>query len=226
MVVGYISAEANIKIGDTTVHTESKMSKGLRLFLFVFVPLIVIGGTYFWYQNQQSKKPLNVKVLVDNTTPNPELSEPEGTLTLTYGGTPMVKEGVTTETLFENIPSNYKDEIFRLKYEASGFEGIDTSFKYAKSMTLPVRRTNELGVINGYVYEEGTDPLETIQGVKVSTSCCEAYTDASGKFNLKIPFEHQLKKQRLEFFKEGYHQKSTTEPVIAGVDIQTYLLKK
>ena len=80
--------------------------------------------------------------------------------------------------------------------------------------------------LKGYVYEEGTDPLEGLEGVKVSTTCCSALTGASGAFKLFIPFEHQREEQRLELFKEGYHQKSTTEPVIKRVDIQTYLLKK
>jgi hypothetical protein len=221
-----ISAGGDVQIGDKTIHTESKMSKNLRLMLFVFVPIVVIGGTYFWYTSKESAKPLDLKVLIDNTTPNAELPEPYGEVTLTFGGTPMTRQSVGTEAMFENIPSNFKSDIFRLQYNAQGYASIDTSFKYAKSITIPVKRNSDLALIKGYVYQEGTDPLVGLENVRVSISCCSTTTDASGKFNLDIPFEHQLKKQRLELFKDGFHQKSTTEPVIAGIDIQTYLSKR
>ena len=52
VVIGNITTSGgNLSIGDTT-HTESKASKRLRQFLFLFVPFLAIGGAYFWYQNQ------------------------------------------------------------------------------------------------------------------------------------------------------------------------------
>ena len=126
VVVGSnISARGDVHIGD---RTESKTSRGLRLFLFLFVSILAIGDALFWYQYQEMQRPLNLKISIENLTPNPALPEPSGVLTLTYGGKPEQKEQVSTEANFEKIPANFKKEKFRLQFAAEGFVKIDTSF--------------------------------------------------------------------------------------------------
>lgn len=221
-----ISAGRDIQIGDTTIQTESRTSKRLRLFLFLFVPVLAIGGAYLWYQNEVMKQPLNLKVLIENQTPNPELPVQVGSLNLIYGGEINTQTSISTNAIFENIPPGLKKEPFRLQYEADGFVKIDTIFDYVESINIPVKRNDDLALLQGYVYEEGTDPLEGVEGVSASIGCCSVLTDASGKFNIKIPFDQQREKHRLELFKEGFHQKSTWEPVIKGNVIHTYITKK
>jgi hypothetical protein len=216
----------DVHIGDVKTYSESKQSKRLRLFLFVFVPLIVVISSILYYQLKVMSKPLNMKVLLENKTPNDNLPDQSGSLTIIYGGEEHKKQSVTNDAIFENIPSNFKDEEFQLKYEAEGFVPIDTSFNYNEVIKISVRRNDQYSVIQGYVYEENTDPLQGLENVRVTIACCSALTDETGHFRLEIPFEFQLKKQRLEFFKEGFHQKSTIEPVIKNVELQTYLVKR
>lgn len=226
VVVGSTINAKDVHIGDKKIYSESKISKRLRLFLFVFVPLIAITSAIMYYQIQAMSKPLNMKVLIENKDSNPNLPEPIGKLTITYGGEKHSKNSIGTNAIFENIPSNFKDDIFQLKYDVEGFVPIDTSFTYNEVIKITLIRNNDLGVLQGYVYEDGTDPLEGLENVRVSINCCSSLTDTSGHFILDIPQEYQQKKQRLEFFKEGFYQKSTIEPVIKNVEIQTYLIKK
>ena len=128
-------------------------------------------------------------------------------------------ENIKKNHLFRSIPTNFRDASFRIKYEAEGFVKVDTTIPYTKSITLPVYRNDDLALIQGYVYEEGTEPPEGIEGVKVSIPCCSAYSEASGKFKLPVPFEYQRRRQRLKLFKEEFHQRSTTEPIHKGIDI-------
>lgn len=226
LVIDSTITARDVHIGDKNIHSESKNSKRLRVFLFFFVPLLAISGAYFWYQYNKMKRPLVIKVLLENKTPNASLSKPTGSLILTYGGKQNSKTEVSNEALYENIPPNFKNESFRLQYDAIGFTPIDTTFKYKEVVNINISRNDDLGIINGYVFEEGTEPLSGIENVKVSINCCSTFTDGSGSFSLKIPFNYQRKKQRLEFFKEGFHQKSLTEPVIKETKIMTYLIKK
>lgn len=226
VVTGNIQAGANVTIGDQTIHSESKTSKNLRLLLFLIVPLLAIGGAYFWYQNKIGKQPLNFKVLIENKTSIPELPEPNGSLTLFYGSQPHPKNNIHTEAIFENIPSNYEADNLRLQYNAEGFVPIDTTFPFTKSINLLVERNDDLAILQGYIYEEGTDPLVVIEGAKVGITCCSTLTNVEGKFYIKIPLEYQREQQQITISKNGYHQRNETNPIDKNIPIKTYLLKK
>jgi len=221
VVAGNISAGGNVEIGDRTIHTESATSRRLRLFLYLFVPILAIGGAFIWYRLQELRRPFNLKVRVENRTPNPELPEPSGKLTLTYGSNSVPKEAVATEALFEGIPANFKGEKLRLHFSAKGFVPVDTSFFFENEiLVLPVRRNNDLAKITGFISDDSGKPLE---GVKVSISCCSALTDASGNFALDIPFHHQRTSQRLDIFKAGFDAKSIATPVIPDEAVRQML---
>lgn len=218
-----ITSGRDTHIGDTTIHTESDTSKRLRQFLFLFVPLLVIGGAYLWYQYQELKRPLQMRVLIENQTANDQLPEPIGALTLTYGGDPKPLPNVDKKALFDNIPASFKDDIFRLQYEADGFVKIDTSFHYAESIILTVRRNDDLASIKGTIIDEDGAPLQEVQ---VSIDCCNTITTIAGNFLLEIPTEHQRSKQRLTVFKEKYLRKDVTTPVQPGGLVRLVLEKK
>lgn len=217
-----ITASGNVQIGDTNI-TETKTSRIIRIWLFVLLPVLVIGGAWLWYRSVILSQPLTLKVLVDNTSPNPNLPEQLGTLRLTYGGKTEEKRGISTETMFEHIPASFRGEELRLEYKADGFVELDTSFIFTEVIRLSVSRNDDLAVLEGFVYQDGSDPLRGISGVKVSIPCCADETDASGKFHLIIPLEYQHKQQRIDLFHPDYQAKSITEPVIKGVLIRTYL---
>ena len=225
VVTGNIQAGGNITIGDQTINTESTGSKNLRYLMFLLVPLLAIGGAYFWYQNEVGKQPLNFKVLIENKTSIPELPEPKGTLILSYGNQPHPKNNITTEAMFENIPSNFKADNFRLQYQADGFVPIDTSFGFSESLTLLVRRNDDLAILRGRIFEEGKESLMGIEGVKIEIQCCSTLTDTTGKFSLKIPMTHQRSQQKLIISKEGYLQRMITEPIDKNIPIETYISK-
>ncbi|MEM6698639.1 MAG: hypothetical protein AAF599_09610 [Bacteroidota bacterium] len=227
VITGNIHAGGNVNIDSpTTINTESQTSKNLRLFLFVAVPLLAIGGTYFWYQNKIAQQPLNIKVIIENTTPIPELPEPKGTLNLFYGNQPHPKENITTEAIYENIPTNNKGETLRLQYQAEGFVPVDTLFAFTKSIHLRVRRNDDLAFLNGRIIEEGLSPQVGIEGVKITINCCTVKTDSAGYFKFKIPLEHQRPKQQITISKKGYAERNITEPIDKDNPIKTYLSKK
>jgi len=216
LVGSSITAGGNVEIGDRTIHTESPTSRRLRLFLFVFVPLLAIGAAFLWYRVQEMQRPLSLKIRVENQTRNGALPEPSAALSLTYGTKTDPKTSVVTETVFEGIPANFKGETVRLRFEAKGFVGVDTSFllETEAPMNLPVRRNGDLARIVGIITDEAGMPME---GAKVSIiTCCSALTDASGAFLLEIPFAAQRMSQRLDISKTGFVQKSVTTPVMPG----------
>lgn len=224
VIVGsIITAGRDVQIGNSTTITESKTSRNLRLLLFFLVPLLTIGGVYFWYQYQVIQQPLQVKVIIKNTTPNIALPAPKGSLTLMYNGKQVVKREISESALFETIPANNRNKILHLTYQASGFSPIDTSFLYQSAILLSVKRNGDLAQIRGKVSDETGTQLES---VKVTIDCCPAvYTDKTGSFLLSIPFKHQRREQRITLFKEGYKEKSVTDPVIVG-ELYQYFLKK
>lgn len=216
------SGGGNVHIGDHTVHTESDGSKRLRQFLFLLVPILAIGGAYLWFQYQEMQRPLQLSVVVENQSPSNELAGPSGTMTLTYGGEPVVVENVTDKAFFNQIPANFRSDIFRLQYAADGFVNVDTAFNYVESMNLRVRRNDDLASIKGNVIDENGAPLKD---VAVSIDCCNTLTTAAGNFLLDIPANHQRSKQRLTVFKEGYQQKDVSTPVQPGKLVRLVLEK-
>lgn len=219
-----ISAGGNVVIGDTT-HTESKTSRRLRVLLFVVVPLLAIAGAYFWYQYQEMRRPLSLKVRIENQTPNAELPGPSGTLSLTYGQKTEAQSEVGDEAFFEGIPAVIAKEAepVRLTYEPIGFVPVDTTLVIQRDriVVIPVRRNDDLAILEGVMKDEAGRLLE---GVKVSIAgCCSTLTDAMGAFLLKIPFAHQRTQQRLDLSKEEFVPESLSTPVLKGEMVRVAL---
>ena len=221
-----ITAGGDVKIGDTT-YTETKSSRNLRFFLFLFIPVLAIAGAWFWYQNQVLQNPFSLRIALDNQTSAIHLPEPEGVLSLILDEKTEKKRTINQRATFEGIHPKYKEDPVRLQFEAEGFEKIDSSFIPENDLLLlPVKRDDSFALITGSIYLDGSEPLEGLEGVKVAIGCCSDYTDASGEFRIEIPFEHQREEQTLELSKEGFYRQETTEPVIKGVPIKKYLIKK
>lgn len=209
-VVGNIQ-NSTVNIGDTT-HTESKSSRQLRFFLFLFVPLLAIGLAFFGYRYQQMQAPLYLKVQLKNKTPNPELPEPVGTLTFSAGQVNKTKTEVSKAASFDDIPPYLSSQTIHLNYKAKGFIPIDTSLVFpSETLTLALRRNDDFATIQGVIKDEAGQALE---GVNVSIlACCATLTDETGAFSLKIPFDRQKTQQRLELSKTTYKSKSVSTPV-------------
>ncbi len=218
-----ITAGGNVEIGDRTIHTESDTSRRLRLFLYLFVPLLAIGGTFFWFRYQQMQQPLSLNVALDNQTPNPQLPFEGATATLQYGDEsktlPIRQE--QEDANFKGIPANFRDEMVKLRFEAPGFVKIDTSFALSGNhLTLPIRRDDSYARIFGTVKDGQGNPLA---GVKVRVQDLSDTTDAAGVFSLSIPFVKQRKEQRIEAFLQGFVPWDHTSPVVKNEEVSIIL---
>jgi len=217
LVGSSISAGGNVQIGDTTIQTESKISRYLRLFLYLFVPLLALSAAFLWRQMQ----PVALIVTLNNRTPNPELPFQKGSLTLYHGGKPEAKT-IEAEAIFTGIR---RGEKVSLHFMSEGFVPVDTAFVLSEeeSLTLAIRRDDSFAIFAGFISDATTGkPLE---GVKVSIPCCQTVTDAFGRFEFKISPEHQRETQPFQVSKEGYEPKSLTSPVLKR-DLPKILLKK
>lgn len=202
-------------------NQESKPSFYLRLFLLIFVPLLALGFAYLYYQYQILQKPLNLSVKVKNLTPNPKLADPQGTLTLNYGDKSETQEMGKTETIFKGIPPSFWKKKVQLSFKAEGFVSKDTFWILdANTLILPIERNQDLAKIFGYIKDERNQPLE---GAKIRVQNLETNTDATGYFELHIPFDQQRDKQRLSVSKTDYQSKEAQVPVKPDVPVRFIL---
>jgi Effector-associated domain 11 len=216
-----ITAGGNVTIGDT-VHTESKTGRNLRLFLYAFVPILAIGFAFLYNKNIKLKEPLNLTVVVKDATPNRNIPFEKAKVTLMYGDK-TESQMVEKEATFKGIPPNFKDDNATVKVEADGFATLSQTFKLNENtMTIPLSRDNSLGAIIGYIKDEKGAPLAN---ALVSVGDLSASSNAMGYFTLSIPFDKQLKMQRVKVFKQGFKSWDFETPVIQGNPLEIILRK-
>jgi hypothetical protein len=75
---------------------------------------------------------------------------------------------------------------------------------------IGISRDKSLAKIRGIVKNSENMPLEN---VKISLQDLSVLSNAEGKFELNIPFEKQLKKQRISAFKQGFQLWDYESPV-------------
>ena len=217
---GNILASGSVTIGDKTTRS----SKNINYFKFLFIiPILALVGGHFWYQNIKIQMPFNFRVLIKNKTPIPELPEPNGTLTLHIGSETYIRKNITTEAIFANIPSNFRNDNFRLQYQAEGFIPLDTTLSYSNTILLVVERNDDLAFLKGRVIEDPT--VLALEGVRIAIDCCTALTDTEGYYKLEIPLEHQRQIQRVTISKNGYNKKNIMVHIV-NEDSRIYLSKK
>ncbi len=208
IVVGSsISAGGNVTIGDTTTVTESQTSRRLRLFLYLFVPLLALSLAYLWYRVQ----PVTLTVVAEQTRPIPELPFSKGNLVLYHGGKPEPKT-IENEVIFTSIS---RGEHVSLHFDAPGFVRVDTAFEISGNqlVQLPVRRDNSLTHIAGTVKDKNGKPLE---GAQIIVLGITALTDAAGEYALEIPYLQQRREQNIRAVKDGHEGFNKTRTIVAG----------
>lgn len=151
-------------------------------------------------------KPLDIKVNVAEDTEYsiPSLPFESGVVTYSINGNEPVKVPVNrtnTTILIENIPFGDKYKTMHLVLESSGYQTVDTTMKMKKSLTLPLRRDNSLGVIFGNVIDELGTP---VAGATVAVQDIRTTTDETGGFRIDIPMAKQLESQRMTIYKDGF----------------------
>ena len=201
---------------------ESRTSRYLKIFLYVFVPIIAISFAVLYYRYQQMQEPLVFSVALENLTPSKELPFEKGKITLKYGDKTETQE-VEAEAVFKGIPANFRGERVAVQFEAEGFVKTGTAFTLSDNhLFLPIRRDSSLARIFGIVKDEDGNPVADVQ---ISVQDLTARSDAAGRFTLLIPFDRQRKEQRIRAFKPGYQPWDNTSPVIANEEIAIILTR-
>lgn len=157
-------------------------------------------------------KPLDVKVNVaeDPAFAIPSLPFETGSITYSINGNEPVKVPVnrTDKTiLIENISFGDKYKTMHVIFESSGYQTVDTTLEIKKSLTLPLRRDNSLGVIFGNVIDGLGRP---VAGAAVTVQDIKTLTDETGSFRIDIPMKKQMESQRMTICKEGFELWSGT----------------
>lgn len=194
-------------------YQESKTSQYLKIFLYVFVPLLAIALAYFYVGIVFLQQPVNLTVTLKNLTPNKDLPLEKAKITLVYGDKTDSQEAVNQEVTFKGIPANFKGKKLSLKFESAGFVSVDSSIVLKENtLALPIRRDNSLGKIFGLVKDENGKALA---GVKITVQeDVSTLSNEEGRFTLQIPFDKQRKEQTIRAFKEGYKTYSRLEPIV------------
>jgi hypothetical protein len=212
----------NLNIGDTTVHTESKTSRNLRIFWNAFGPILLIAFVFFYYKTQKLSEPLYLTVQIADATPNPNIPFEKAKITLTYGDK-TESQTVEKEAIFKGISPSFRDANVQIVCEAEGFVSVQRVFALSENaVTIPLRRDNSLATIFGQIKDEKGYALADVQ-VKVQDII--VVSNASGTYSLPIPFEKQLKTQRITAFKKGYKPWDYETPVISGTPVNMIMKK-
>ena len=168
---------------------------------------------------------MKVNVAEDAAYAIPSLPFKGGTLQCEYAGNALQRIALHPDnaTVFLNdMPYRFKGTPVHLVFEAEGYQTIDTVVRAQRSVTLTLRRNNELGRVFGRVcdFESG----QPIEGATVSLLDYTSVTDAMGQFSIEIPFSRQDATQRVLVAKEGYrswdelYRPSDTEPWLISLE--------
>lgn len=151
-------------------------------------------------------KPLDVKVTVaeDPAFAIPSLPFETGIITYSINGNEPVRVPVNRTNmtvLIENISFGDKYKTMHVVFESDGYQTVDTTMEMRKSLTVPLRRDNSLGVIFGNVIDEQGNP---VAGATVTVQDIRTTTDETGGFRIDIPMAKQLESQRMTIYKDGF----------------------
>ena len=223
IVAGDISAggDVNIQLGDQ-VLTESKTSRNLRLFLLLFVPLLAIAFAVYYFRYRTAIQPQALTVQLHDPAPNDFLPFDGARLMLQYG-VHTDTQLVSNQAVFTGIPGSFRNREVTLRFTASGFENVDTTFRLVgASLQLPIHRDDSFARLQGEVVDESRQP---ISGAVVSVGDRSGTTDELGRFELYFEPEQQRPEQRLRVSKPGYVPYDRNESVVKGARSRIMLTK-
>ena len=171
--------------------------------------------------------PLQMKVNIaeDAAYAIPALPFEGGTLQCEYAGNALQRIALhpdNTTVFLNDMPYRFKGTPVHLVFEAEGYQTLDTVVRAQRSVTLGIRRNNDLGRVFGRVcdFESG----QPVEGATVRLLDLETVTDALGQFSIAIPLGQQDAVQRVLIAKEGYrtwdelYRPSDTEPWLISLE--------
>ncbi|MGP1447172.1 MAG: C39 family peptidase [Candidatus Limimorpha sp.] len=200
-------------------NEQGYRKRNLRLYSIGILALLLLGGMGYYFWRISTPLQMKVNILEDKAYCIPSLPFKQGTLYCEYADNALqtlhLGEGNTTIFL-NDIPYPYRKTKVHLVFESDGYLTIDTLVSVQKTLTLNLKRNNDLGVVFGRVIDFQTE--QPVEGASVMLQDFSVQTDAFGQFRVEIPYEKQDKVQRVQVMKEGYqiwegfYRPSTTEP--------------
>jgi hypothetical protein len=182
-----------------THHVLNSGFSTIPIALLAIFPLL-ITVSIFWYVKQT--KPFHLSIAVNEVHAIPDFPFEKGTITLIFGNKSEHYQ-IEKEIFIKDIPPYYRGKKGKIRFEAFGFEPLDTIIRLEDNRTIniPIERDNSLGKIFGVVYDEMSNPLE---GVHILVLDISTETDKYGFFAIDIPREKQKKEQNLRAIKDGF----------------------
>lgn len=176
-----------------------------RFYGWGIAALLLLGCLGVLHWRMLTPIQMKVNVIEDPQYAIPALPFKGGVLQCDYDGNALQHLEVHADpsTVFLNdIKYRLKGTPVHLVFEAEGYQPIDTLVKAQPSLTLYVRRNNDLGVVFGRVcdFESG----QPVAGATVSLLDMKTVTDEQGQFRIEIPYQNQDEAQRVLITKEGY----------------------
>ena len=186
-------------------NERGKLKRKLLLYLTSGLVFVMIGVAAFLIWRLSTPLSVKVNLMEDPSCTIPALPFTKGLLRCEYADnavqTISLYDDTRTVTL-NDIPYKYKNKSLHLVLTADGYQTIDTLLHVKKTITLPLRRNNDLGLVMGRVVDAVTE--QPIANATVRLLDMETLTDGFGQFRIEIPFSKQDKTQHVIVTKDGY----------------------
>lgn len=207
-----IEAAGDVHIGGTTIQTESKLSRGIRLLLFVLVPLLALSATYFWYQSQ----PLELTLMLRDEQGNevPELLQQSATVMIQVGDR-LVEERIGTngKVYIPDILPENKGKTVQVELKAEIWEIVPMESPIiflGEPIQLSIRREEQLGKIKGSIKTlVGRMPIEGAH-IRINTDT-SLISNEFGEFDALLPTSIRVTQKdatyKLTVSKKGFQVK-------------------
>jgi len=201
-----------------------QLKKDLKPLIFSSIAIFILLLAYPLYKYCCPDLPFTFTIKIKELTPNPNLPFESGKISLQIGDKTENLEFLEgqKEVIFKQIPPNLENTAVKMIFEAEGFVKIDSQLVLENNLAeIGIRRDESLARIFGTVKNSEGMPLGD---VKISVQAISVLSNAEGKFELKIPFDKQLKKQRISAFKQGFQVWDYETPV-NGEEVKMVLEK-
>lgn len=189
-----------------------KINRAVILWLLLFLATSCALAYFITIQ-----KHFDLKVITRNDTVNDSLPLNNGRLIL-YAGTKIKKRTLKPgeNITFYDMPVKYKTEPLKLRYEAPGFETLDTTVATpGEAIMLSLKRNDDYGIFRIWIAAPSGQGLS---GVLVQVGSVTKYTDSNGSVTIHIPLSRQRKTQRFMAYWVGRMVIDTLVRPSAGPD--------
>ena len=178
----------------------------MRFYLWSSLLLVLVACSAYFIWRLSTPYQMRVNVIEDAAYTIPKLRFEKGTLTCEYADNAVQTIQLTRENTsvsLNDIPYKYRNRKVHVRFEAAGYQTLDTLVPVQRSLSLSIRRNNDLGMVFGRVEDMKADS-RPVANAMVRLLDMETRTDSLGRFRFDIPFEKQDKEQRVQVIADGY----------------------